>query len=481
MKKLLTYYKNLPYGVKAGLWFTFCNFILKGISFITMPIFTRIMSKSAYGDYSTYTSWYNFLLIFTSLHLSYYVFSKGMVKFEEDRDEFVISLQSLSTITTIVFFALYFFYHKQIDKYTGLEFPLMLCMFLHLFFIPSIEYWTARKRFEYDYVKVVFVSITVALLDPAIGIALIKLFKDAVLARALSAAAVVCCFGIFLYVSILHKGKKLFSIKYWKYALAFNIPLIPHFLSTTVLSQADRIMITKMLGSEQTALYSVAYALGMITLLFSQAIQQAMLPWQYTKLKRKQYDDLTRIPTATLVFLAGIISLLMSFAPELLWIVAPTSYQAAVWAIPPVCGAVFFMYLFNIFANIEYYFEETKYVAIASIAAAGLNILLNWLFIPVFGYTAAGYTTLFCYIMLALCHFVCMKIICKKHSFNIRIYDEKAILVISASILFLNFLLMFLYRSTVLRYIFIFAIIIVAYIKRRLLVDIYRMFKSKKE
>ena len=43
------------------------------------------------------------------------------------------------------------------------------------------------------------------------------------------------------------------------------------------------------------------------------------------------------------------------------------------------------MYLFNIFANIEYYFSETCYVAMASIAAAVLNVILNMIFIKRLG------------------------------------------------------------------------------------------------
>ena len=57
-------------------------------------------------------------------------------------------------------------------------------------------------------------------------------------------------------------GKKYIQKKYWKYALAFNIPLIPHYLSNYVLSQSDRVMIGKMVGNDKAALYSVAYTIS---------------------------------------------------------------------------------------------------------------------------------------------------------------------------------------------------------------------------
>ena len=43
-------YRSLSVQAKAALWFTICSFLQKGISFITVPIFTRLMStEDLYG------------------------------------------------------------------------------------------------------------------------------------------------------------------------------------------------------------------------------------------------------------------------------------------------------------------------------------------------------------------------------------------------------------------------------------------------
>ena len=44
-------------ALKAGTWYTICTFVLKGLSFITMPIFARIMTKTDVGAYSNLISW----------------------------------------------------------------------------------------------------------------------------------------------------------------------------------------------------------------------------------------------------------------------------------------------------------------------------------------------------------------------------------------------------------------------------------------
>ena len=41
-------YRSLSVQAKAALWFTICSFLQKGISFITVPIFTRLMSTQEY-------------------------------------------------------------------------------------------------------------------------------------------------------------------------------------------------------------------------------------------------------------------------------------------------------------------------------------------------------------------------------------------------------------------------------------------------
>ena len=481
-KNLTQKYRQMNIGVRAGLWFTFCNLAQKGISFLVLPIFTRIMSQADYGIYNTYTSWYNFLSIFTSLGLSFYVFSKGMVKYENDRDEFVISIQSLSTTATLLAFVVYIILRKPANSLMGLTTTMMLCMFVHMLFEPSIEYWTARKRFEYDYKKAVGLSLGIAFLNPALGIIMVLSSSDTVIARVVSATTTITLFGACLHVSILRNGKKGFSTKYWKYALNFNIPLIPHFLASTALSQADRVMITNLVGPKDTALYSVAYALGMVTILFSNAIQQAILPWQYTKIKNNDYNKLPQVANITMLIIVGIDIAFIAFAPELVSIVAPESYMKAIWAMPPVCGSVFFMYLFNMFANIEYYFEESKFVAVASIVAALANIGLNRIFIPLFGYAAAGYTTLVCYILLAISHYICMIVICKKHNLSYGdIYDSKFVLLMSLVTVISVGLLVFAYDNLIIRYAIVVIICVTAFVFRDKLFDVLRTIRTKEQ
>ena len=67
MNKYIILYHKLPVQVKASLWFLICSFLQKGISVISTPIFTRLLSTAEYGQYSVFSSWLGIINIFVSL------------------------------------------------------------------------------------------------------------------------------------------------------------------------------------------------------------------------------------------------------------------------------------------------------------------------------------------------------------------------------------------------------------------------------
>lgn len=54
-------------ALKAGLWYVISNFLVKALSFITTPIFARLMTAEQYGEFSNYASWLATLLILAGL------------------------------------------------------------------------------------------------------------------------------------------------------------------------------------------------------------------------------------------------------------------------------------------------------------------------------------------------------------------------------------------------------------------------------
>ena len=116
MSKLLRKYHSLSSPLKASLWFVACSFLQKGIAMLTTPIFTRVMTEQAYGNFSVYNSWYNIIYVFATLELAAGVYTRGLVKNEENQDAFSSSLLGLSTVCISFFFGIYLIFQKQIMR-----------------------------------------------------------------------------------------------------------------------------------------------------------------------------------------------------------------------------------------------------------------------------------------------------------------------------------------------------------------------------
>ena len=113
-------YNALSKPVKASFWFALCSFAQKGISFITAPIFTRLMSAEQYGMFSLYQSWDSVIIVFATLNLSYQVFNNGLVKYEDDQEGYTSSMLGLSNACTTILLGLYLIFRIRSTLSQGL-------------------------------------------------------------------------------------------------------------------------------------------------------------------------------------------------------------------------------------------------------------------------------------------------------------------------------------------------------------------------
>ena len=471
MNKFLSKYRNMSKPVKASLWFTLCNIMQKGIQFVTIPIYTRMMSTEQYGEYTVFLSWYQIISIFATLNMWNYVINNGLVKYEKDKDGFVSSLQGLSTTLTAIFTVVYMLLSGVWETWTQLTPAMMVVMIAELLVMPSFEYWCAKKRFEYDFKWVVILSLMITALIPAVSIPLVMIMSEKGLAAIIGRAATSSVIYVIPFIIIMVKGRRFYNREYWRFALKFNLPLIPHFLSTMILQQSDRIMISNMCGQDKAGIYSLAYSISMVLLMVNSAIQASFVPYTYNSMKEKKYDGIRKNSLVLITIVAVLNLMLVLVAPEVLAILGTSEYSAAAYVMPPVAMSSVLMFLFNLFANIEYYFEETKFVMTASVISAVINIALNYVFISRFGFIAAGYTTLVCYAIYSAAHYFFMKIVIKKHIPGADIYNGKLIFSMMFGIITFSMLVMLIYDYAVIRIGILVVLAIVAYIKRKSIAD----------
>lgn len=481
MKKIVQMYKNWPVQVKASSVFLICSFLQRGISFITTPIFTRILSTTEYGQFTVFNSWMQLITPIVTLNLYSGVYSQGVVKFESDRNRYSSSLQGLSLFLVSAWLCIYLIFQKQLNNFLSLTTVQVIAMFVMIWASGAFSFWSMDQRVDFQYKKLALLSLAVAITQPLVSILLILHSEDKVTARILGMATVQLVLYTGTFLSQVQKGKTLYSKQYWSYAVRFNLPLIPHYLSLTVLSSSDRLMIGNMVGTDKAGIYNLAYSVSMIMTMFNTALLQTIEPWIYRKLKENKPMELARVAYPCFLLIAGVNILLILFAPEVIAVFAPKAYYEAIWVVPSVALSVFFMFLYSFFATFEFYFEKTNYVAMATVGGAILNIALNFVCIKKFGYLAAGYTTLFSYMLFALLHYLFMKKICNESMEGVKPYNGKLIFGIAFLSCTIGLGCMALYQHPVIRYSIVVFLGIVALVCRKKLISLIKSLLQLKK
>lgn len=476
MNKLLKKYKNMGKEAKAGLWFMICSFLQKGINFIVVPIFTRLMTTEQYGLTTLYSTWSTIFLIFATLNLSGSVYSRGLVEYEEKK--FTSIVQSISLVFTILVIGIIIIFRDWFVSISGLNMPILICMCMYLIFEIGLNLWSVKERFNYRYKKLVIVTLLNTLLSTVIALFAVIHFEDKGTAKVLASTITMIIIALPFYIKNFADGKTFFDKKIWKYVLLFALPLVPHYLSNLILNQSDKIMINFFCGKTDVAFYGVAYSIGSILLVFTDSVNTTMIPWRYRCLKEKKYKRINEVSIKILGFVALMVAFVNLFGPEILRIFASKEYYEAVWVIPPIMLSIYYIFLYNLFSSVEFYFLQTKFMMIASIISAILNIVLNYLLVGKFGYIACAYTTLICYILYCVCHYLYMKYICKKNIDGVKIYNIKIIIMISAICSIVTLLSSLLYIHHLLRYIVILLSLIILFINKNKVIGILKEVKK---
>ncbi len=477
--KALQYYRSISIVAKATLWFVICSILQKSISLITTPIFTRMMSTEQYGQFSLYNSWLQIFTIVTTLRLNGAVFNKGMSLYKDDRNTYTSTMQIISFGLAIFCSIVYLIFRDAFNGLTDFPTYIMIALFAELAVTPAIDFWTVKKRYEYQYRSVVFRTIAMAVINAILGIILVYYSKEKGYARILSCIFVNLCFGIVLFFSNLKNSKTWFRPEYARFAILFNIPLLLHYFSQYILDQFDRIMVQKMVSTAAAGIYSVAYNVGLLLRIVTTSINNALVPWQYEKLEKREYKRLDDTMFAIFCFVAACSVLLACIAPEIMRILADKEYYEGVYVIPPVAMGLFFSFVYTLFANIEFFYNANKFSMYISAAGAATNVVLNYICIKMFGYIAAAYTTLICYVLFALGHYIYTMRCLRKADINAKLFQSKRMVILSVMVIISGMVISFTYEQIILRYGIILCVCGVLIWKRRSLLDTLKSIKRK--
>lgn len=435
---------------KIALWYIVSSIFGKGLAVLTTPIFTRIMSQTVYGQFSNITSWESVLTVLVTLDLISSI-ARAKYDFNERINEYLSSILFCSNIVTLVIYFCVEANRVFFEQLFKMDIFYIRILFLYLLFVPAFNYLQVKHRMYQKYKFFVAASMGSAIVRTGISIILVILLDNKLFARTIGYFIPITVLNLGFWAFIMVKGKRI-SFGCMKYACKISLPLIPHDLAGMLLGSVDKIMITGFCGSEATAVYSIAYTVSMLAYVIQNAMNQAWTPWLFDNMNAGKKIEIKKSSVTYISVYAVMAVGIMLLSPEAVFILGGKSYETAKYAMPPIILGCIYQFFYTFFVNIEIFQKKTFTISIGTISAALLNLLLNRLLIPKFGYLAAAYTTAIGYLALLIFHYLIVWYTAKEY---LQFYHRTKMFVIVVGLSFTAVFTSFLYNWYLIRYLFV--------------------------
>lgn len=430
--------------VKIGIVYTFSNIIIKAMVFMTTPIFTRLMSQEEYGCFSNISSWANIISIVTTLCL-YSSISKARYDYAENMKEYMSTITILGSIFTLIVWLLL---ELKIEFWEGIFNMNRLyirSIMLYSLFTPAVQILITKNRMYNEYKKAIVLTWITLFISTFASLILTYIMSNKLTGRVIGNYVVIAIVDIVFWLYIVCQGKD-FSIKMCKYACTLSLPLLLHELSGVLLNSSDRIIVNQLCGAKKAALYSIAYTIAMVITVVLSSFNQAWIPWFFEKLEKNEFLTIRKtVPKYVTGFTFCCIGLML-IGPEMVLVFGGKSYVEAIYVIPPVCLAIEIQFIYTLYVNIEFFLKKTVCISLATAGATAINIALNYLMIPQYGYIAAAYTTVIGYGISWMLHYI----VCKRTIYK-DLFEKKVMITNVGICLGAMVLTLILYRNNVLR------------------------------
>ncbi len=406
-------------AIKSATCYVISNIVVKAIGVITTPIFARLLTTQEYGVVSNFNSWNNLLLPIFSLCLTYSV-GRAKLDYPDKLDDYIGSMQYFSLVISLLLSIIVVFFLEEVATFFELNTTMTLLLLAYLLLQPSIQYYQCGYKYKYLYKQNAAIALYLAIASSLTSLLLIWLCDgDRITLRVIGLVLPVAILSVYFWFKALNQNRIHYNKEFWKYGWSLSAPLILHTISLHILAQSDRIFIIKICGPSETGIYSIAYALGGLVSIIETSINNGWLPWFNDMMAAENFQDIKKSSKLVVIFICFIGLACIGLGPEELLLLGGEKYISGVACITPIILGIVCKFIYTNYVNIELIKKRTGYVAIGTIVASIFNIVTNAIFIPIFGYVAAAYTTFASYILLMIMHYCISRFL-----LNVKLYDD---------------------------------------------------------
>lgn len=413
---------------------------VKGFLFISLPLLSRLLDPIQYGYLSLINTATMILYVFISLNLQNSITNRFMIT-SENFDSYLLSILCFIIPFQIILIILEPLYRAPVSSFLGINEKdfisvLSICIMLSYIYIYTCYLQASRQSKRYVIFNIV------AKISEMILIFAFAYFLTSNQYMSKIYAQMIVNIILITYVSMilwkLSRGK--FNFRYLKEALIFSLPLIIHVLSNSLLSQADRLIINKIMGVYSAGIYSFAYNLGMCVIVVIMAWNSSWQPKLYKLINSRDNEAIKRATYASTVLIFLICALSMLFSKEMVVFLASDKYYDSIPILPLIIIGNSLIHIYLIYVNFIFYKKKTVIISCATLGALGINVILNYYLIPKFGIAGSAWATVIAYFFLAALHYTTATYITRNNiiPFKYLIFYSVGLLLVYPVTLYLN-------------------------------------------
>ncbi len=403
-------------------WYGLSSIAARFINYLLTPYLTYKLSEATYGEQSIIYSAIPFLnVIFTyGMETAYFRFSNKDI--DEDK---VFSTASFSLITSTVFFTgLLLLFRQDLATLLNLRYhpefitwAAFVIMLDTLTTLPFAKLRHANRPRKYAFIRIMSILINVGLVyffysrlpmlavkypsslfakwyDPAIG-------AGYTIIAGIIASGLTFCMLLPEFLSI----KLQWSNKLWREMLVYSLPLMVAGFAGMINETFDRIMLgwwapvaTHEQKMQQVGIYSACYKLSLLISLFIQAFRMGAEPFFF---QHSKGEDAPKIYARVMKFFVITICVMFLFVALYLDIWKQFIRNPHMWVGLKVVPILLLANMsLGVYYNLAIWYKlshNTRAGATITIIGAVLTLLVNYFFIPYYGYMACAWATLLCY------------------------------------------------------------------------------------
>ncbi len=382
---------------------TFFGFGIGAIN--ALFLYTNFLGKLHYGIVTTVLSFAHIMmpiLAFGVQNTLIRFFSH--YKTEKERDEFLTFLLVMPLALIIPIFLVFYAFYEPISSLWVIENPTLKPFF---WLIPVVGLFMAYFEIFYAWVKIQMQSVVGNFISEVFVRLLVMVLLFAVYYDIIQKDTFVYCAALCYLVQLLVMIIYAFSIKkpVLKFVIPANVKEIVHYSFFIIVSGGvavmlidfDKVMIPIYKDITNNALYAVAIFISTVIAVPSRAMTQIIAPITaklMVEQKWSELNDLYKKSAINLQVIGGFIMLLIFLNIKEIYHIIPKDYSGGIWVVFMIGLSKFYDVILgnnnSIIVNTKYY----RTVLLFGIFTVVLMIVLNMIFIPIYGIEGSAFATL---------------------------------------------------------------------------------------